>query len=269
MLAVDDLDVTLGGTVVLAGITTAVQTGRWLGLIGPNGAGKTTLLRAVAGLVPYRGVIMIDDAPTGEASRRAAARLVAYVPQRPVLPLTMSVTDYVLLGRAPHHAYLGAPTPRDRRVVAAVLDRLDLGRLARRTLGEISGGEAQRALLGRALAQEAPVLVMDEPTTSLDLGHGQRVLELTDDLRREHDLTVLCSLHDLTTAAQYSDELLVLAGGRAVAAGTAAAVLTDDLLATVFGASVEIFPGRDGPVIAPARPGHAGTTPRASRIGIR
>jgi iron complex transport system ATP-binding protein len=185
------------------------------------------------------------------------------------MPLAMTVTDYVLLGRAPHHAYLGAPTPRDRHVVAAVLDRLDLGRLARRTVGEISGGETQRALLGRALAQEAPVLVMDEPTTSLDLGHGQRVLELVDELRQEHNLTVLCSLHDLTTAAQYSDELLVLAGGRAVASGVAGAVLTDDLLASVFGASVEIFQGRHGPVIAPARPGRAAVPPRVSQLGIR
>jgi len=253
-LEVDAVSVTLGGRVVLAGVTARVRHGGFLGVIGPNGAGKSTLLRAVAGLVPYAGEVRVAGQRRDLASRRRAARLVAYVPQRPVLPPGMTVTDYVLLGRAPHRPYLGGETRRDRLVAAAVLERLGLAGLAGRTLGEVSGGEAQRAVLARALAQEAPVLVLDEPTASLDLGHGQRVLELADELRRERSLSVLCAIHDLTLAAQYADELLVLAGGRAVAAGTADEVLTEANVGRFFAASVEVLPARSGRAVVPARP---------------
>jgi iron complex transport system ATP-binding protein len=257
MLKIENLSVALDGVPVLDAVSASVDAGGWLGVVGPNGAGKTTLLRAVAGLIAYDGEIRIAGRSSKVASRRDAARLVAYVPQRPVLPLAMTVTDYVLLGRSAHHSFLGAETTRDRRVVATVLDRLDLGGLARRPLGHVSGGEAQRAVLARALAQEAPILVMDEPTVSLDLGHGQLVLELTDVLRREHDLSVICALHDLTIAGQYADELLVLCDGRAVATGPPHQVLTGALVRDVFGATVEILDGRDGVVVAPARPGRA------------
>lgn len=267
MLEIDDLSVDLGGNRVLDSVSASVEKGCWLALVGPNGAGKTTLLRAVAGLVTYHGEIRIGGRPSLTANRREAARLVAYVPQRPILPPAMTVTDYVLLGRSAHHSFLGAETRRDRRVVATVLDRLGLGPFAHRTLGEVSGGEAQRAVLARALAQEAPVLVMDEPTASLDLGHGQLVLELTDELRREHALSVLCALHDLTIAGQYADQLLVLSGGRAVASGSPREVLTGPRIESIFEASVEIFDGRHGIVVAPARPDRSGDPTRwASRL---
>ena len=267
MLEIENLSVDLAEVRVLDSVSTCVNEGGWLGLIGPNGAGKTTLLRAVAGLVPYRGEIRIAGRSSVAASRRDAARLVAYVPQRPVLPPAMTVTDYVLLGRSAHHSFLGAETRRDRRVVKAVIDRLELGTLARRPLGQLSGGESQRAVLARALVQEAPVLVMDEPTTSLDLGHAQLVLELTDELRREHALSVLCALHDLTIAGQYADELLVLSGGRAVASGAPREVLTGPQITTVFDATVEILDGRSGVVVAPARPqrSHEPTARRSAR----
>ena len=254
MLEIENLSVDLGETRVLDSVSTRLDEGCWLGLVGPNGAGKTTLLRAVAGLVGYSGEIRIAGRSSLTASRREAARLVAYVPQRPLLPPAMTVTDYVLLGRSAHHSFLGGETRRDRRVVATVLDRLGLAALARRPLGQVSGGEAQRAVLARALAQEAPVLVMDEPTASLDLGHGQLVLELTDELRREHALSVLCALHDLTIAGQYADRLLVLSGGRAVSSGSPHEVLTGARVEAIFDATVEILDGRDGIVVAPARP---------------
>ncbi len=261
MLEIDDVSVVLGEATVLKSVSARVEEGGWLGLVGPNGAGKTTLLRAVTGLVAYQGRINVAGRAWSATSRRAAARLVAYVPQRPVLPSAMSVTDYVLLGRSAHHSYLGGETRRDRHVVATVLERLDLTALARRPLGQVSGGEAQRAVLGRAIAQEAPVLVMDEPTASLDLGHGQLVLELADELRREHSISVLCALHDLTLAAQYADRLLVLSGGEAVSSGSAEEVLTEPNVRKFFGATVEVLAGRDGVVVAPARrarPAHSG-----------
>ena len=153
----------------------------------------------------YEGEIRTAGRAYAKSDQRHRARSVAYVPQRPVLPRSMSVTDYVLLGRSAHHTYLGAETARDRRVTATVLERLQLSTFSKRPLGELSGGESQRVVLARALVQEAPVLVMDEPTTSLDLGHSQLVLELADELRREKGLCVLCAIHDLTLAAQYSE----------------------------------------------------------------
>ena len=142
----------------------------------------------------------------------------------------------------------------DERVVAGLLERLELAPFARRRLGELSGGESQRAVLARALAQQAPVLLMDEPTASLDLGHGQMVLELVDELRREQSLCVLAALHDLTLAAQYATHLCALFAGRRIAAGSPAEVLTADLLERVFGATVEILEGSSGPSVTPVRP---------------
>jgi len=260
VLEIQRATVRLGTTVALRQVSAQVGRGGWLGVVGPNGAGKSTLARAVTGLVPYRGRIWVGGREYKPSEHRQRARAVAYVPQRPVLPPDMTVTDYVLLGRAAHHSYLGAETAADRRATAAVLERLELSRFARRALGQLSGGESQRAVLARALVQEAPVLVMDEPTTSLDLGHSQLVLELADELRRENGLSVLCTIHDLALAAQYSEALMVLYEGQAVLSGPPAAVLTEDNVRRFFAAEVEVLLGQGGPVISPVRP-----TARAER----
>ena len=269
MLEVRDATVVLGGTTVLHQVSAEVSRGGWLGVIGPNGAGKSTLIRAVLGLVPYQGQVRIAGRQYAAAEHRSRARAVAYVPQRPVMPRAMTVTDYVLLGRSAHHSYLGAETARDRRVAAAVLDRLELAGFARRQLGQLSGGESQRAVLARALVQEAPVLVMDEPTTSLDLGHSQLVLELADELRREKGLCVLCAIHDLTLAAQYSERLLVLFEGRAVASGPPAAVLTGENISRFFGARVEVVAGPHGPTISPVRSPTRASPTQAAKTASR
>jgi iron complex transport system ATP-binding protein len=253
MLEIEQISVVLGGVTVLAAVSARVESGGWLGLVGPNGAGKSTLARAVAGLVPYQGRIRIAGREHSASDWRARARSVAYVPQRPVLPASMNVTDYILLGRSAHHSYLGAETAHDRRVTAGVIDRLALTDFCGRRLGELSGGEAQRAVMARALVQEAPVLVLDEPTTSLDLGHSQLVLELADELRREQGISVVCAIHDLTLAAQFAEKLLVLSHGRAVAAGGPADVLTEDNIKRFFGAEVEVLVSSSGPAIAPVR----------------
>jgi iron complex transport system ATP-binding protein len=255
MLEIEGATVVLGGLPVVAGVSAQVERGAWLGVVGPNGAGKSTLARAVVGLVPHEGRVRLAGREHPPPDRRQRARAVAYVPQRPTLPRSMTITDYVLLGRWAHHSYLGAETARDRRVTAAVLERLQLGSLAKRTLGELSGGEAQRAVLARALVQEAPVLVMDEPTTSLDLNHSQLVLELADELRHEKGLCVLCTMHDLTLAAQFAQRLLVLCRGRAVLHGPPAEVLTEVNIRRFFGAEVEVLPGLSGPAVSPVRRG--------------
>jgi iron complex transport system ATP-binding protein len=242
------------GTPVVRDLTARVAEGGWMGLIGPNGAGKTTLLRAVAGLVPHDGRISLGAAEVSAMGRRALSRTVAYVPQRPLIPEGTLVSDYVLLGRTPHVSYLGTEGRTDRRIVAEVLERMELIELAARPLGSLSGGEVQRAVLGRALAQQAPVLLLDEPTAALDVGHQQQVLELIDRLRTENRLTVVSAMHDLTLAGQFAERLILLSAGRAAAEGRAEDVLTEDLIREHYGASVRVLDdGRGGIVVVPSR----------------
>jgi iron complex transport system ATP-binding protein len=248
-----ELTVRYGGTTALRGISGRVGDGEWLGLIGPNGAGKTTLLNAIARLTPYAGSITVGNRPTGRLSRRELARLIAYVPQRPLLPPDMTVSDYVLLGRTAHIGYLRSETAADRRVCAAAISRLDLGAMAARTLRTMSGGELQRVVLSRALAQQAPVLLLDEPTSALDLGRRMDALELIDEVRRERSLTVLSAIHDLTLAGQFADRLVLLADGQIAASGPAHEVLRDAVLADHFGAGIQVLTTDGGDIAVISR----------------
>ncbi len=253
MIVFDQVTVRYGPAVALAGISQQVRPGEWLGIIGPNGAGKTTLLRSAAHLVRYQGSIHLAGRPASGLRRRALARLVAYVPQLPELPPEMSVADYVLLGRTPHIGYLRMETPADREICAGLLDRMGLAPMAARLLGTLSGGELQRVVLTRALAQQAPVLLLDEPTSALDLGRRVAALELVDELRREQALTVLSVVHDLTLAGQFADRLLLLDGGRTVAAGSPASVLRDDVLTGPFGTGLHVLTTPDGDRVVTSR----------------
>jgi iron complex transport system ATP-binding protein len=255
MISVRSLDVALSGRPVLSSVSLEAPSGSWVAVIGPNGAGKSTLLRAMVGLLPYDGDLVVDGRPVRSLPLRQRARLVAYAPQAPVLPPDMSVFDYTLLGRAPYIGYLAKESRHDRAVAAEVLERLGLGRLARRPMGQLSGGERQRVVLARALAQQTPVLLLDEPTTALDLGHQQQVMELVDRLRLADGLTVVTTLHDLSLAGQYADTLVLLSAGRVAAAGGPAEVLTKDTVDAHFGARVRVAPGPDGrPVMMLVRP---------------
>jgi iron complex transport system ATP-binding protein len=244
-----DLTVSYDGHVALAPFTTDVHSGEWLCLIGPNGAGKSSILRAIAGLVGHEGVVAVDGAPLAIRSPRRRATLVAYVPQSPVMPEDMTAAEYVLLGRSPYVSYFGHESKHDRAMVGSVLQRLDLVGLASRHLGTLSGGEQQRLVIARALAQEAPVLLLDEPTSSLDIGHQQQALELVDRLRRENGLTVISAMHDLTLAGLYADRLALLHAGHLVAMGDAAAVLRAETLSEFYGASVTVHQQPDGTVV--------------------
>jgi len=238
----------------LRSVTVSVGRGEWVGLIGANGAGKTTLLRAVAGLVDHRGSVRIGGVPLASVGRRQRARSVAYVPQSPELPGDMSVFDYTLLGRTPHISYLAVESASDVAHCRGLLERLGLTALATRLLSTLSGGERQRVVLARALAQEAPVLLMDEPTSALDIAHRVEALEIVDSLRRDWGLTVLSALHDLTLAGQFADRLLLLSGGGVAALGTPEEVLHEDVLGPAFGSSVRVIRTEDGElVIAPTR----------------
>jgi iron complex transport system ATP-binding protein len=253
MLSVQDVRVVLGGAEILHGIDLTVAAGEWVTVIGPNGAGKSTLLRAVGGSHPHTGRIVIDGTPTGELARRRRARLVATVAQQPVVPPGMRVLDYVLLGRTPYVPLLGRESAADVEIVHRTLDQLDLTRFAQRALDTLSGGERQRVFLARVLAQGAPLLLLDEPTSALDIGHQQEVLDLVDTLRREHGLTVLATMHDLSIAGEYADRMVLLADGAVAASGTPEQVLTEDVLGRHYRARVTVIAGEFGPIVVPVR----------------
>ncbi|MDH2424667.1 ABC transporter ATP-binding protein [Sphaerisporangium sp. TRM90804] len=252
---VRDLCVALDRRPVLAGVGLSASGGEWLAVVGPNGAGKSTLLRAMMGLLESEGEVLVGGVPARTLKPRRRARLMAYAPQTPLMPASLTVFEYTLLGRTPYISHLGRESRHDREVTGAVLERLDLAELAGRTLGRLSGGERQRVVLARALVQQAPVLLLDEPTTALDLGHQQQVLELVDRLRLADGLTVVTTIHDLGLAGQYADSMLLIADGRTVASGPVREVLTEPLLARHFGARVRVTEDPTGrPLVNLIRP---------------
>jgi len=232
--------VTYGRAEVVHDVSACVGEGEWVGLIGPNGAGKTSLLRAVGGLVPFTGSILVDGHAVTGSHRRELARRLALVPQNPRTPSELTVAEYVLLGRTPYIGYLASEARSDREAATTALAQLGLAGFAERRLGSLSGGELQRAVLARALAQDAPLLLLDEPTSALDLGRQQQVLELVDELRREHGLTVIAAMHDLSLAGQFADRLLLLDRGRLIADGRPAEVLSEDTIGALYAADVRV-----------------------------
>lgn len=252
-LTFDRVTVHYGARVALQEFSDVVSTGEWLCLIGPNGAGKSTLLRTVLHQVIHGGQVLADGEPLRGYRPRRRAQLVAHVPQVPVLPDDMTVGEYVLLGRTPYIGHFGHESKRDRQIAAAALIDLDLDSMALRPLAELSGGERQRLVIARALAQEAPVLLLDEPTSALDLGHQQQALELVDRLRRQRGLTVVSAMHDLTLAGLYADRLALLHRGTCVASGPAREVLRAETLSEFYGVSVRVHHESDGTVVVVPR----------------
>jgi iron complex transport system ATP-binding protein len=252
-LDVRALSVTLGRTEVVHSVSTSVGRGEWVALIGPNGAGKTTILRAIGGLVPFAGEILFAGGAVSTSSRREIARQIALVPQHPQTPPELTVAEYVLLGRTPHIGYLASETRADRLAAERAIARLALRRFAARALGSLSGGELQRAVLARALAQDAPILLLDEPTSALDLGRQQQALELVDSLRRDEQLTVVAAMHDLSLAGQFADRLLLLDEGRIVADGSAEEVLSEARIAAYYGANVRVIRENGSVFVLPRR----------------
>lgn len=247
-----DVGVMIKGAPLLSGVNLVVEPGEWVSVIGPNGAGKSTLLRAIAGVADSTGVIEVAGQSIAGLKARTRARLVSWVPQTPTIPSGISLFDYVLLGRTPHLHPLAREQRSDVDIVTTVLDELDLSRLASRMVETLSGGELQRAVIGRALAQQAPVILLDEPTSALDLGHQQEVLSLLDGLRSAGDRTIITTMHDLTLAGVFADRLIMLTCGEIVAEGTAIEVLTEPNLAKYYGADVSVS-HHDGQVLVTPR----------------
>jgi iron complex transport system ATP-binding protein len=253
---------------VVADVSLAVAAGELLAVLGPNGSGKTTLLRLLAGLLaPSAGTVRLDGQPLGRLSRRAVARRMALVPQDPRVDYPFTALEVTLMGRAPHQTGLGLPSSRDLAIAEDALARVDAGALAGRVLDHLSGGERQRVFVARALAQEPSVLLLDEPTTHLDVRHQLDTHALLRDLCRERGLACVTVVHDLNLAMAYCDRVVVLAGGRVAVAGPPAQALTEERVAAVFGVTIAVVahPGDGTPVLvargsAPrpfARPGDA------------
>ena len=244
-----DLTISYDGVCAVNSFNDILHSGEWLCLIGPNGAGKSSVLRAVAGLIDYSGSVAIDQNEIPATSARWRAQNIAFVPQTPLMPDDMSVVEYVLLGRNPYIKHFASESKHDLEVVEKILHRLDLEQFSNRMVGTLSGGERQRAVIARALAQEAPVLLLDEPTAALDIGHQQQALELVDKLRREQGLTVVSAMHDLTLAGLYADRLVLMHQGSCVASGDAKSVLRSETLAEFYGVSARVHHETDGTVV--------------------
>jgi len=232
-----------GRRAVLDGVTLDVSPGELVGVIGPNGAGKTTLVRVLAGvLAPSTGVVRLAGRPLRSYRRREVARRLAVVPQDAHVQFPFTALEIVLMGRAAHLPRLGFPRPRDLAIARASMQRLEVGHVEDRSLDHVSGGERQRVLLARALAQEPDVLLLDEPTTHLDLRHQAGIHDVLRELVRTRGTAIVSVLHDLNLAAMYCDRLVLLAEGRVARVGSPAEVLTAEALSGAYRTSVYVGP---------------------------
>jgi iron complex transport system ATP-binding protein len=254
MLEVTRLSVSYGSRPILRDVSFDLPRGQILGVIGPNGTGKTTLLRALSGILPLQGGSVRVNGQDLHAMREPdRARLVAVVPQARNLPPAFTGWEMVQLGRTPYTGWMGALSARDIQRVRTAMERVDSLDLADRRLGDLSGGEQQRLLLARALAQEAPLLLLDEPTTHLDLQHQINLLNEVHSLASHDGLTVVMALHDLNLVGRYADRVALISGGGLRALGTPAEVLDPALLSEVYHLPLQALPGREGsrPIILP------------------
>jgi ABC-type cobalamin/Fe3+-siderophores transport system ATPase subunit len=254
MLKIENLSVSYGPRKVLKGISLEVNSGEVVACIGPNGAGKSTLVRAVSGIIPAQsGTVRTNGDDLLALPTMERARHMAVVPQVASLPPAFSVWEIVLMGRTPYLNFLGQVSTKDEEIARAALEKVDALDLMERRVGELSGGEQQRVLLARALAQTTPILLLDEPTVHLDLEHQVNLMETVRTLAHEENLAVLTALHDLNLAARYADRVALLVEGEIKAVGTPRQVLTAELISAAYHLPVQVVahPFADAPLILP------------------
>lgn len=216
-----------------------MKAGDFVGVLGPNGCGKSTLIRALSGVLPLEaGDVRLFGKPVSSLSRREVARQIAVIPQDRGALFAFSVMEVVLMGRTPHIGRFEAVRQKDVDAAIWALERVDALHLKDRPITALSGGERQRVVVARALAQEPRVLLLDEPTSFLDLNHQVEIFDLLAELKRDHGLTVLCASHDLNVTSDYCGRLVMMQGGRVVAEGTPDEIVTTENIRAVYGAEV-------------------------------
>ncbi|MFI7551293.1 ABC transporter ATP-binding protein [Micromonospora sediminimaris] len=251
--------------VVAEDLTVAVPDRSFTVIIGPNACGKSTLLRALSRLLkPAAGAVLLDGADIHRLSARAVARTLGLLPQSPIAPDGIGVAELVARGRYPHQGLLRQWSPDDERIVAESMAATGVDDLGDRLVDELSGGQRQRVWLAMALAQQTPLLLLDEPTTYLDIAHQIEVLDLCARLHEEQGRTLVAVLHDLNHAARYATHLIAMRGGRVVAAGEPRRIVTAELVEEVFGLPCRVIddPETGTPLVVPAARARAGTVAR-------
>jgi iron complex transport system ATP-binding protein len=270
-LQIDRLHFAYDKRLVLENVSIELQAGQVVGLIGPNGSGKSTLIKLSSGFFhPREGSIKVFGQPPTSWRQRNLARMLAYVPQAASLPPMFTVWDSTLLGRTPYLGFLGMAREHDRQVTRRALEWVGIAELADRQIGELSGGERQRVVLARALAQEPRCLLLDEPTTHLDIHHQVTILSLVRRLVVEQGVAAMAVLHDLNLAATFADQLVFLSEGRVIAQGPPAEVLSPTLLNDIYGENVTTYPRPDDqkqPAVLPRRVSDNSTAADITRPG--
>jgi iron complex transport system ATP-binding protein len=242
-LAGKNLVVAYDGAPIIDGLSLTIPTGQMTVLVGGNGSGKSTLLRTLARLLkPRAGTVVLDGASIASLPTREVAKRLGMLPQGPVAPEGLTVRQLVAQGRYPHQGWLGQWSDRDEELTRAALDATELHDLSDRPLDALSGGQRQRAWIAMTLAQDTPILLLDEPTTFLDVAHQLDILELLRELNRRRGRTVVMVLHDLNQAARYADYLIALRTGQVVVAGSPGEVITEELVRAVFDLESRVIP---------------------------
>ncbi|GHH92986.1 ABC transporter ATP-binding protein [Streptomyces capillispiralis] len=259
-LATEDLTLGYGDRAVIEGLDLTLAAGRITVIVGANACGKSTLLRSMSRLlVPRAGRVVLDGKEVHRTPAKELARTLGLLPQSPVTPEGITVLDLVGRGRHPHQRAFSRWTAQDDAAVAAALEATHTTDLVERSVDELSGGQRQRVWIAMALAQQTDLLLLDEPTTFLDISHQIEVLDLLTDLNRSRGTTIVMVLHDLNLAARYADRLVALASGRLHAAGTPEEVMTEDTVRTVYGMDSRVIedPVSGKPLVLPIGRHHA------------
>jgi iron complex transport system ATP-binding protein len=250
-VTIKDLSFNYRSSQILDGLNLMVKDSEMLGLVGPNGSGKTTLIKCIDRILKPKGSILLDEASLSSMSQQEIARNIGYVPQSSSAPLATTVFDTVLMGRRPHITWRVSDSDLDK--VADILELLHLEDLAMRDFSQLSGGQKQKVLIARALCQEPSVLLLDEPTSNLDIKHQLEVMETIRDLVHKRKISAVLAIHDLNMALMFVDKMAVLKDGKIHSAGEPSAILSPETIRTVYSVEAMVMNHLDRPYIVPLR----------------